>query len=192
MARDFRNGLLLSFAAALPQRARALSHLSFGTSVLLLEEPYIQIILPGRVLKLPESKKRFGSYDKVLDNPVLWSALDDYQRDFRPLFDDGAALFPSMVDIGAAISSGQLGRLVGNLTCKHIGVRVSIHRVRDNVATEASEELQSGGYLAPPLLGHKSTSTTMASYDHAQGMRAANEFGKFLAAQRSDPTALRL
>lgn len=192
MARDFRNGLLLSFAAALPQRARALSHLYFGSSVLLLDDPYIQIILPGRVLKLPESKKRFGSYDKVLDNPVLWSALDHYQRDFRPLFDEGAALFPSMVDIGAAISSAQLGRLVGDLTFKHFGVRVSIHRVRDNAATEASEELQSGGYLAPSLLGNKSASTTMDSYDHAQGMRAANEYGELLASRRSDPTALRL
>ncbi len=192
VARDFRNGLLLSFAAALPQRARALSHLAFGTTVVLLEKPYVHVVLPGRVLKMREAKKRFAGYDKVLINPVLWSALDDYQRSFRPLFDDGSALFPSMVDMGAAITSAQLGRLVGDLTFKHLGVRVSIHRVRDNAATEASEEIQSGGYLAPALIGNKSAATTMDSYDHAQGMRAAREHGARIAGRRSSPTTLRV
>lgn len=192
VARDFRNGLLLSFAAALPQRARALSHLAFGTTVVLLEKPYVHVVLPGRVLKLREAKKRFAGYDKVLMNPVLWSALDDYQRGFRRLFDDGSALFPSMVDMGADLTSAQLGRLVGDLTCKHLGVRVSIHRVRDNAATEASEEIQSGAYLAPALIGNKSTATTMDSYDHAQGMRAAREHGARIAGLRSSPTTLRV
>lgn len=192
VARDFRNGLLLAVAAALPQRARALSHLSFGTSLHLLEEPYIQIALPGRVLKMRESRKPFTRFDKILENAPLWSALGDYRREFRPLFDDGTALFPSIIDLGAAITSAQLGRLVGDLTCKHLGVRVSIHRVRDNVATEASEELKSGGYLAAPLLGHRSAATTMRSYDHAQGVRAAKEYGDLLSARRSSPTTLRL
>ncbi len=192
VARDFRNGLLLAFAAALPERARALSHLVLGTTVLLLDYPYIQVVLPGRVLKMREAKKRFAGYDKVLANPALWSALDDYQRDFRPLFDDGSTLFPSIVDMGATVSSAQLGRLAGDLTCKHLGARVSIHRIRDNVATEASEELQSGGYLAPALLGHSNATTTMQSYDHAQGMRAAKEFAEHLSSRRSSPTTLRL
>ncbi|QPZ91208.1 site-specific integrase [Thioclava electrotropha] len=192
VARDFRNGLLLSFAAALPQRARALSHLSFGTTVMLLEKPYVHVVLPGRVLKMREAKKRFAGYDKVLCNSMLWSALDDYKRSVRPLFDEGPALFPSMIDMGAAITSAQLGRLVGDLTCKHLGVRVSIHRVRDNAATEASEEIQSGGYLAPALLGNKSAGTTRDSYDHAQGMRAAREHGARIAGLRSAPTTLRV
>lgn len=191
-ARNFRNGLLLSFAAALPQRSRALSFLKFQKTLTLLEEPYIQVALPGHALKLSEAKKRSRSYDRVLKNLALWTALNDYQRDFRPLFDNGDAIFPSILDIGAALSSSQLSRLVGDLTFKHLGVRVSIHRVRDNVATEASEELQSGGYLAPALLGHESGASAMASYDHAQGMRASKEFGDFLGARRSDPTKLRL
>jgi hypothetical protein len=182
----------MAFSAALPQRARAMCHFHFDTSILLLEKPFVQVVLPGRVLKLRESKKRVETFDKVLNNPVLWSALLDYRRDFRPLFDDGTAVFPSMIDMGAAISSGQLGRLVGDLTQKNLGVRVSIHRVRDNVATEASEELQTGGYLAPALIGNRSAATTMRSYDHAQGMRAATEFGDVLSARRTAPTNLRL
>ncbi|WP_143526244.1 site-specific integrase [Roseivivax lentus] len=192
IARDFRNGLLVSVAAALPQRARALSHLSLGTTVVLLEKPYVHILLPGRVLKMRETKKQSGSFDKVLCNPVLWAALDDYQRDFRPLFDDGQSLFPSILSVGATITSSQLGRLIGNLTHEYLGVRISIHRVRDNVATEASEKLQSGGYLAPALIGNKSAATTRDSYDHAQGMRAAQEFGELLSGRRTSPTTLLL
>lgn len=192
IARDFRNGLLLAFAAALPQRARALSYLALGTTVMLLEKPYIHVVLPGRALKVPEAKKRFAGFDKVIENSVLWTAIDEYFRGFRPLFDDGSAFFPSMIDMGNSISSAQLGRLTGDMTHKHLGARVSIHRVRDNVATEASEELQSGGYLAPALIGNKSAATTMDSYDHAQGIRAAREHGRLISSLRSAPTSLRL
>lgn len=41
-ARDYRNGLLLAMAAAVPQRARALSHFDIGRTVILLERPCIQ------------------------------------------------------------------------------------------------------------------------------------------------------
>ncbi len=192
VARDYRNGLLLSVVAAVPQRARALSHFELGVTVLLLERPYLRIRLPGRVLKLREHEKADGGYEKVIENAVLWDAVDEYARVYRPLFDDGTAMFPSIHDRKAAISSAQLGHLVGSLTERHLNVWVSIHRVRDNVATEASEELRDGGYLAPVLLDHRSAATTRASYDHAQGMAAARDFGEFMAAQRSRTSTLRL
>jgi hypothetical protein len=192
VARDYRNGLLLVMAAAMPQRARALSHFAMGTTVILLERPYVRICLPGRVLKLPEHRKAHSEYDKVIGNAVLWDRIDEYQRIYRPLFDDGSAIFPSVHDRWAAISPHQLGHLVGNLTERHLGIRVSVHRVRDNVATEASEELRDGGYLAPALLGHRSAATTMACYDHAQGMAAAKDFGEFVRALRSRSSTLRL
>lgn len=80
VARDYRNGLLLSTAAAVPQRARALSHFDLGRSVILLEFPYIRIRLPGRVLKLREHKKPHAEYDKVFENPVLWEAIEEFHR----------------------------------------------------------------------------------------------------------------
>ena len=185
-ARDFRNGLLLAVAAALPQRARALSSLAFDSTLILLDAPYIRIALPGHVLKLPEARKARSRYDKVIGNPALWAALDEYRRLYRPLFDDGHALFPNVLDMGAGISSSQLGRLVGNITAKHLGVRVSIHRVRDNVATEASEEIRGrriprAGIARPQAARPRPE----ASYDHAEGVRAARDYGAHLASRRS-------
>ncbi|TMV14587.1 hypothetical protein [Arenibacterium halophilum] len=191
-ARDYRNGLLLMLAAAVPQRARAMSHFDIGQTVILLDHPHIRIRLPGSALKLREHKKGRGGYDRVIENSDLWNAIDGYQRTYRPFFDDGTMMFPSLLDIGSAISSKQIGVLTGNLTERHLGVRVSVHRVRDNVATEASEELQSGGYIAPALLDHKSATTTMASYDHAQGVRAARDHSVFIAARRSYSAELKL
>lgn len=192
VARDFRNGLLLATAAAVPQRARALSHFDIGRTIMILERPYLHVRLPGRVLKLREYKKEHEGYDRVLKNPVLWDAIDEYARVFRPLFDDGSAMFPSLLEVGASISAAQLGRMAGNLTLKHLGVRISVHRVRDNVATEASEELQGGGYIAPALLDNRDPATTMASYDHAQGIRAARDHVEFVESKRSYSATLRL
>ncbi|WP_372921962.1 hypothetical protein [Roseovarius sp.] len=191
-ARDFRNGLLLSTAAAVPQRARALSHFDFDRTIILLERPYLHVRLPGTALKLREYEKEHGGYDRVLENPVLWDAIDAYSRVFRPLFDDGSAMFPSLLEVGGRVSAAQLGRLVGNLTKQHLGVRVSVHRVRDNVATEASEELRGGGYIAPVLLDNRNPATTMASYDHAQGIRAARDHAEFVESRRSYSATLRL
>lgn len=192
VARDYRNGLLLMTATAVPQRARALSHFEIGQTVFLLERPYVHVRLPGRALKLREYRKEQAGYDRVLENPLLWDAVDEYRRIFRPLFDDGSAMFPSLLEVGARVSASQLGRLVGNLTQKHLGIRVSVHRVRDNVATEASEELQSGGYIAPVLLDNRNPATTMASYDHAEGVRAARDHAEFVASRRSFSASLRL
>jgi hypothetical protein len=192
VARDYRNGLLLVTAAAVPQRARALSHFDLGRTVILLDRPYLRIRLPGRALKLREHEKAHGGYDKVIENAVLWDAVEEYARVYRPLFDDGTAMFPSIHEKNVAVSSAQLGNLVGNLTQEHLKVRVTIHRVRDNVATEASEELRGGGYLAPALLDHRSAATTMASYDYAQGMAAARDLAEFIQSRRSRTSTLRL
>lgn len=191
-ARDYRNGLFLAMAAAVPQRARALSHFDIGRSIILREHPYLHVRLPGSALKLREYEKEHAGYDRVLENSALWEVVDEYSRIFRPLFDDGDAMFPSLLEVGARVSAAQLGRLAGDLTQRHLGVRISVHRIRDNVATEASEELRGGGYIAPVLLDNRNPATTMASYDHAQGIRAARDHGDFVASLRTYSAKLRL
>lgn len=122
VARDYRNGLLLAMAVAVPQRARALSHFDIGRTIILLERPCLHVRLPGSALKLREHQKKHGGYDRVLENPVLWDAIAEYSRVFRPLFDDGCAMFPSILEVGARVSAPRLSRLVGNLTQEHLGV----------------------------------------------------------------------
>ncbi|MDO5642602.1 MAG: hypothetical protein Q4G26_09495 [Paracoccus sp. (in: a-proteobacteria)] len=179
-------------AAALPQRARALAHLAFDQTLIMLASPMIEIRLPGSVIKERESRKATVGYHNIIQNADLWSALNEYRRDFRKLFDDGGAMFPSTLRQGSSLSSGEIGKQVGDLTERHLGVRVSIHRVRDNVATESSEELRDGAYLAPALLGHRNADTARRHYDHSTGAAATKDYGEALSERRSRRSTLRL
>lgn len=183
-AKEFRNGILLALAAALPQRARALSSLEFGRTLDLLGGPAIHIRIPAHMLKLPEDRKAGEPFECTLTSEKLAAALHEYRAGYRPLFDDGTCLFPSMLARGRAISERQIGLLVGNMTEKAFKVRVSIHRVRDNVATESSELLSGGGRAASALLGHKDLKTTQRYYDHSTGLAAAQEFLQLVESQR--------
>lgn len=191
-ALDFRSGVLLAFGVSLPQRARALSCLEFDRTLQLLDSGSIHVYIPGRFIKQPERRKKAQPYDKVFVNTSLAAALAEYGSDYRPLFDTGKLLFPSLHAPMQGITEKQIGRLTGDLTSRELGVRVSIHRFRDNVATEIGETMPNGGRLAPAVLGHRDLTTAQRHYDHAEGFQVACEFGDLLDQRRSEPTDLLL
>ena len=183
-AKIFRNGLIFAVGAALPERARALTWLEFDMTLKLIDGSHIHIDLPGEALKYPEARKAQEGYDVIFENPGLAEALHAYRADFRPLFDDGLHLFPSVHGKPGAITSAQLGRLTGDITEREFGVRIPIHRLRDNVATEASEHLIGGAYAAKSLLRHVDEAITRRHYDHSEGLKAAQEFDDFIEKRR--------
>ena len=177
-ATTYRNGLIFAIGTALPERARALTWLEFDRSLTLIDDTHLHIYLPGAALKLPEARKATESFDVIFENRRLVEALRDYRRSFRPLFDDGDMLFPSVHGKPGAISSGHLGRLTGDITEREFQVRIPIHRLRDNVATEASENLLGGGYASKTLLRHIDERTTRRHYDRSEGIKATIEYGE--------------
>lgn len=187
---DYRNGLLLAVAAAVPLRRRALASLDLATSFRLEDRPGIQLDIAGDFLKLRQDKKSVAHYRARLASPVLWDAVRFWSQRFRPVFDDGTALFPSTRVRGEALVAGVLGQVFGDTTEERLGVRVPIHRIRDCVATECIEEMEHGAGWARHLLNHKSAQTTMRYYDHSTGIRVTREFGQVVVARRSDPTDL--
>lgn len=191
-ARDFRNGILLSLGAALPQRARALSALAFDQTLDLPDAGLVHVRIPARMLKLPEDRKNGAPFERTLTSQKLSESLLEYRHFYRPLFDRGQYLFPSMLSPDVAISESQIGRLTGDVTARAFGVRVSIHRLRDNVATEASEHLTSGARAATALLGHRSERTVQRHYDHSTGLASAQEFVDKIEGQRSMDVELKL
>lgn len=184
-AKDFRNGLLLALAVALPERARALSILEFDTNLWLVGKESIRIVLPGSALKLPEAQKHMTSVTFILENPSLAAALIEYRTTYRPLFDDGNCLFPSVHGKIGPVTERHLGRLAGDLLEAEFRPRVSLHRIRDNVATEASEVLHDGGRSATVLLRHRDPAITQRHYDHSEGILAAVQFGRSIDARRT-------
>ena len=186
----FRNGLILAVGAALPERARALSWLEFDQTLTVIGRTHLHVNLPGEALKYPEARKAREGYDVVFENAGLAEALHAYRADFRPLFDDGLHLFPSVHGKKGAITSKHLGRLTGNMTFREFGVRIPIHRFRDNVATKASEHLIGGAYAAKTLLRHVDDATTLRHYDHSEGVKSAREFEDFIESRRTKPAEL--
>lgn len=188
----FRLGILLATAAALPQRARALSALDFATTVMLPGGGSIHVRIPADMLKMREDEKDNGEpFDQVFQNAELAAALLEYRHDFRPIFDDGSCLFPSVHAPGRSVSEARLGVLVGDITEERLEVRIPIHRMRDNVATESSENLDGGRRATMILLGHADIATSK-HYDHSDGMKASREFGALVDARRSSPVDLNL
>ena len=186
----YRNGLMLTVAAALPLRRRALASLDLATSFRLEERPVIRIDIPGHYLKLRHAEKDYRRYRGQLTSPVLWDAVQVWRQRFRPTFDDGTALWPSVRVRGEALVADVLGQVFGETTAERIGVRVPIHRIRDCVATEAIEEMEHGAGWARVLLDHRSAQTATQFYDHSTGVAVSREFGQLVAARRSDPVDL--
>lgn len=175
-ATAYRDGLLLMIAAALPQRARALSYLDSATTFRLLEWPLIRIDLPGRLLKRRHGKDNSRGYHATLDNSLLWEACAIYFRDHRPLLDDGTHLWSSLRRRGKSLDPQRLSGIIAHLTKKHLGIHVSIHRVRDAVATEVCEHVPSGGQIASRLLDHNDPRIVGRHYDHSTGVVVAREW----------------
>ncbi|NKX41008.1 hypothetical protein HGG71_05925 [Rhodobacteraceae bacterium R_SAG2] len=188
----YRNGLLLTVAAALPLRRRALAGLDLATSFRLDDQQGIQIDIAGHFLKLRQDRKSYERYQAYVSSPVLREAVEVWVQRFRPMFDNGTALFPSGRIHGEALVADALGQAFGDTTEARLGVRVPIHRIRDCVATECIEEIEHGAGWAPHLLGHKTAQTTTEFYDHATGMAVTHEFGELVAARRSEPVDLLL
>lgn len=183
-----RNGILLMLAAALGERSRALSALVFDQTLRLGPRPTILLDLPGEVLKGLQARKAITRRRESLHNPELWDTLTEYRTDFRPIFDGGDALFPSRHAMGQPLIEATLSTIVGRLTEKHLGVRITLHRVRDNVATEAVETISNGLSVAAGVLGHRDARTTAKHYDRAQG-RAAMALLATLTGKKRGPRA---
>ena len=187
----FRNGLILVLGTALPQRARALSALEAGTTLRVEHPDRLHVRIPGRMLKRREDQKAGDPFDIVWHNARLAAALEDYLRCYRPLFDNGTCLFPSVHAPGQTITEKRIGQLSAEITEKEFGVRIPIHRLRDNVGTDAAENLVGGRLATKALLDHADIGTG-DHYDHSTAAKAAAEFGHYIDSCRTPPTDLAL
>lgn len=189
MARD---GVLLMLAASIGQRSEAMSDLVFDRTLILGPRPKVTVDLPGQVLKGRQAQKETNGRCEVFENAELWDVLTEYRRAFRPVFDSGAAVFPSMHAKEQALQKRRLSNIVGKLTAEHLGARVTLHRVRDNIATEAVEQVASGLSVAAGVLGHMDQRTTERHYVRTIGKAAMAELAGLVEKTRGPRTRLKL
>jgi hypothetical protein len=167
----YRDGLLLAVAATLPERARALSALEFDVTVFLEGDGVIRFAIPGEHLKLAERRKARRGFHARIRRPSLHRALARWRDVYRPMFDDGLGLWPSRHDMEHGLTEGSLGMLGSKITKARLGRSISLHLIRDCVATEIVESDPIGGPVrAQGVLRHKDPRITSDFYIHADGL----------------------
>lgn len=173
----YRDGLLLSLAAALPERARALSVLAFGTTLHLEADGFMQVAIPGEALKRVERRKQAAGFHARIRNRSLHRALTVWRAAFRPMFDGGAWLFPSRTSRENPLTEGSLGESFRRVTLARLGHSITVHDIRGCVATEIIEtDPHAGPARASAVLRHHDRRVTQAFYDHAEGLVACSEW----------------
>jgi len=178
----YRDGLLLALAAALPERARALSALAFEATLYLEADGFIRFAIPAEALKRVERRKAGPGFHARIMNLRLHRALTVWRRDFRPMFDDGAWLFASRINRDHSLTEGSLGEVFRRVTLAKLGCRISVHDIRGCVATEIIETNPSTGPAqAAAVLRHRDRRVTHAFYDHAEGLVACTGWDAVLS-----------
>ena len=173
----YRDGLLLALAATMPERARALSALEFDRTIFLDAGGVIRFAIPGEHRKLQERRKGRAAFHASIHRPSLHRALARWRAVYRPMFDGGDWLWPSRLNQAHGLTEASLGTVIGDLTLARLGRRVSIHLVRDCVATEIIETDPVGGAArAATTLGHRDPRVTSDFYDHAEGIVASTRW----------------
>jgi hypothetical protein len=173
----FRDGLLLALAATLPERARALSALAFDTTLFLEPNGVIRLAIPGEHLKLAERRKRRCGFHARIRRPSLHRALARWRAVYRPMFDDGAWLWPSRLDQDHGLTEKTIGQIAARVTRARLGRAFSIHLVRDCVATEIIEtDPLTGAARATAVLRHRDQRITNDFYFHADGIACATRW----------------
>ena len=170
-ATQFRDGLMLAVAATLPERARALAALEFEATLFLEPAGVIRLAIPGEFLKVREGLKARRGFHARIHRPSLHSALARWRAVYRPMFDGGPWLWPSRLDQEHGLTQNAISTVVGAVTKERLGRRVSLHLVRDCVATEIIEIDPVGGAVrAKGVLRHKDVAVTNDFYVHAEGI----------------------
>lgn len=187
---QIRNGILLAMGTAFPERGRALAALEFGKTVRLERNNTIAVSLPGLVLKRRESRKHLPGRDIEFQNPQLWAAIEHYMAHHRRVIDGSLFLFPDTRRYGFPLAVSGLRMIIRKETLRRFGVAIPIHRLRDNVATEAVEILKAKGAAAPALLNHRDPLTSQKHYDHSTSMDISRAYTVHINTMRGPQTSL--
>ena len=100
------------------------------------------------------------------------------------MFDAGDWLWPSRLNQRHGVTESHLGTIIGDLTEARLDRRVSIHFVRDCVATEIIEtDPISGAVRAGAALGHHDPRITSDFYVHAEGIVVSTGWQNVVAAR---------
>jgi integrase/recombinase XerD len=179
---QFRDGLLLVFAALVVPRIGTVPKMLLGKHV-------IQIGAACKISWSAEEMKGGQPYEARL-GPELSALLARYIAKYRPVLlarrkevpKDEPAFWLSRD--GTPLSQRQLAMRITNRTKTLLGVSVFPHALRHGAATTLAIERPELIDIVTPLLQHRHTRSRQ-HYNVADGVAAGRDFGKTLEARRA-------
>jgi integrase/recombinase XerD len=179
-AREFRNGLIISFLAARPLRLRNLAMIVLDQHLRLRGERYWVHFEPD------ETKNR-----RPLDIPwpeALHSALMRYLKIYRPVLVVQVLKYPNPGgQLWVMSAHPALSRMIKNRTAQWFGQPVNPHLFRHAAATSTAIEDPAHVGIVTTILGHSSFRITEAYYNKATSVEAARRYQKYIRKlQRTD------
>jgi integrase/recombinase XerD len=173
-AREFRNGLIISFLAARPLRLRNLAMISLDRHLQLRGVSYWVHFEPretkgGRPLDLPWPRP-------------LHSALIRYLTVYRPVLVGLLTKYPDTADeLWAMSSNAGLYKVITTRTAQWFGQPVNPHLFRNAAATSTAIEDPEHVGIVMTILGHSSFRTAEKYYNKAISVHAARRYQKHIA-----------
>lgn len=171
-----RDGAIICLLALMPMRRRALSELTLGTSLRVVEGDRMTICLDSAMMKN-------GQPWEAAVPDMLCEILAIYLNTARPLLMERGFGGHDAVWIGrngAPISINQFTRALRIRTKALAGVAVSPHLFRDAAATMLARTSPSAARMIKSILGHATTRVSEEHYIKANTIAAGRELARAL------------
>jgi integrase/recombinase XerD len=176
-AREFRNGLIISFLAARPLRIRNLAMIALNRHLQLRGENYW-------IHFEPDETKNRRSLDLRWPEP-LQSALIRYMKIYRPVLVGTILKQPNPGDYLWVICRSQgLYKIIKNRTAQRFGQPMNPQLFRHAAATSTAIEDPAHVGIVTTILGHSSFRITEAYYNMATSIDAARRYQKHIVRLR--------
>jgi integrase/recombinase XerD len=177
-AQRYQSGLIIALLAARPLRIRNFQAITIGTSLRWDGSRY------WLTFNAEDTKTR-----STIDEPVpddLAPYLEAFLRTWRPILIRRASKFSGAVAhrrlwvdrYGAPMKENTLRELIKRYTRNHFGRAVWPHLFRDCLFTSVAEDQPDLMTISATLLGHVTSATGQAHYNHARMVEASRRYGR--------------
>ena len=180
---QFRDGLIIAFAALRPWRRKNLAEMQISKSVIKKNGKWM--------LVLSKEETKTYSRDERTWPDVLVSELEMYLAIHRPVLMAQTGRWTSPVGNYLWVSSESspqtqmsIYQQITKRTKEEFGVSINPHLFRDAAATTIAIEDPTHVGIGTCVLNHRSARTTEKYYQQAQQQRAHTKFSEFIQAAR--------
>lgn len=166
-----RDGAMVALLALMPMRRRALCELHLGHSVFVAESEII--------VALSEDMTKTGVPWEAVVPAQVEPILRRYISDSRPGLMARGDRSHEVLWVGKKgenLGQNYVGKLIGDVTLKHIGKRIPPHFFRDAAATTLARLSPESARLIPPVLAHSGFRTAERHYIHAETIEAGRDY----------------